>query len=56
MPIPVGMTASDRAYVLVLGLAAAAAWQTGVVLLPLLAWALLETASAAPAAARRARP
>jgi hypothetical protein len=48
------MSAPDRAYVLVLGLAAASAWATGVVLLPLLAWAALEALTTAAAAVRAA--
>jgi hypothetical protein len=36
------MTRADRLYVLVLGLAAAAGWMSGLVLLPVAAWALME--------------
>ncbi len=41
------MTRADRLYVLVLGLAAAAGWMSGLVLLPVVAWALMEAGLAA---------
>jgi hypothetical protein len=46
------MTSRSRLYVLLLCLAGAAGWFLGLPLLPLAAWAALELASAAAAAAR----
>jgi hypothetical protein len=38
------MSPAARLYVLVLGLSAAAGWMSGLVLLPVVAWAVMEAA------------
>lgn len=49
------MTRADRLYVLVLGLAAAAGWMSGLVLLPVATWALMEAGLSAASRANGIR-